>query len=300
MSGTPWWRSAVVYQIYPRSFADADGDGVGDLEGIRRHLDHVRELGADAIWLSPVYRSPMAGAGYDISEHCDKDPMFGTLADMDALIAEAHAHHLHLVLDTSDQHPWFAESRWSRLSAKRDWYIWRDEPNNWRRAVDGGSAWTWDEETGQCYLHLFLPQQPDLNWRNPEVVEAMHGVLRFWLDRGVDGFRIDVAHCTGKDPDFAGHPRCAAGEALIAVNDQPHSHEVMLVRRLARRGGSARTLVVRRRQIDLTDQSGRHVVTRRRLQPHPADGPLGQPCVIFSPQWRRPARSPDLAGATQR
>ncbi|CAM3315868.1 alpha-amylase family glycosyl hydrolase [Kibdelosporangium persicum] len=228
----PWWREAVVYQVYPRSFADAAGDGVGDLAGIRQHLDHVRDLGADAIWLSPVYRSPMADAGYDISDHTDIDPAFGDLADMDALLAEAHRLGLRVLMDfvpnhTSDQHPWFRESRSSRDNPKRDWYIWRDEPNNWRAALGAGSAWTWDEQSGQYYLHLFLPEQPDLNWRNPDVVAAMHDVLRFWLDRGVDGFRIDVAHCVGKDPQFADDPRCAAGQPLSDFNDQPYSHEVL-------------------------------------------------------------------------
>jgi alpha-glucosidase len=229
---TPWWMGAVVYQVYPRSFADSNGDGIGDIGGLRRRLDHLQRLGVDALWLSPIYRSPMADAGYDISDHCSVDPVFGTLAETDALIAEAHARGLRVLLDfvpnhTSDQHPWFIEARASRNNPKRNWYIWRDEPNDWRAALGAGSAWTWDEATGQYYLHLFLPQQPDLNWRNPEVVEAMHDVLRFWLDRGVDGFRIDVAHCTGKDPDFADHPRCLAGEPLCNFNDQPYSHEVL-------------------------------------------------------------------------
>lgn len=228
----PWWRGAVVYQVYPRSFADANGDGVGDLAGLRARLDHLARLGVGALWLSPIYRSPMADAGYDISDYCDVDPVFGSLADIDGLLAEAHARGLRVLLDfvpnhTSDQHPWFIESRASRDNPKRDWYIWRDEPNDWRAALNAGSAWTWDEHTQQYYLHLFLPQQPDLNWRNPEVVEAMHSVLRFWLDRGVDGFRIDVAHCTGKDPSFANHPRCLAGEPLADFNDQPYSHEVL-------------------------------------------------------------------------
>jgi alpha-glucosidase len=234
----PWWRGAVVYQLYPRSFADANGDGVGDLEGIRRRLDHVRELGADAVWLSPVYRSPMADAGYDISDHCAVDPAFGRLEDFDALLAEAHGLGLRVLMDfvpnhTSDRHPWFIESRSSRANPKRDWYVWRDEPNNWRASLGAGSAWSWDEPSGQYYLHLFLPEQPDLNWRNPEVVEAMHAVLGFWLDRGVDGFRIDVAHCVGKDPEFADEPRCVAGEPLSSFNDQPYSHEVLRgIRRL--------------------------------------------------------------------
>jgi alpha-glucosidase len=237
MTGTgasrhPWWRAAVVYQVYPRSFADANGDGVGDLAGIRQHLEHIRDLGADAVWLSPVYRSPMADAGYDISDHKDIDPTFGDLADMDALLAQAHELGLRVLMDfvpnhTSDQHAWFVESRSARDNPKRDWYIWRDQPNNWRAALGAGSAWTWDEYTEQYYLHLFLAEQPDLNWRNPEVVAAMHDVLRFWLDRGVDGFRIDVAHCIGKDPEFADDQRCAAGQPLSDFNDQPYSHEVL-------------------------------------------------------------------------
>ncbi|MET0234079.1 MAG: alpha-amylase family glycosyl hydrolase [Kibdelosporangium sp.] len=227
-----WWRKAVVYQVYPRSFADSDGDGVGDLAGITQHLQHVRDLGVDALWLSPVYCSPMADAGYDISDHTNIDPAFGSLTEMDALLAEAHRLGLRVLMDfvpnhTSDQHPWFQEARSSRDNPKRDWYIWRDEPNNWRAALGAGSAWTWDEQTEQYYLHLFLPEQPDLNWRNPDLVAAMHDVLRFWLDRGVDGFRIDVAHCTGKDPEFADDPRCAAGQPLSDFNDQPYSHEVL-------------------------------------------------------------------------
>jgi alpha-glucosidase len=227
-----WWRQAVVYQVYPRSFADSDGDGVGDLAGITRHLQHIRDLGVDALWLSPVYCSPMADAGYDISDHKNIDPAFGTLADFDVLLDEAHRLGLRVLMDfvpnhTSDQHAWFREARSSRDNPKRDWYIWRDEPNNWRAALGAGSAWTWDEQTEQYYLHLFLPEQPDLNWRNPELTAAMHDVLRFWLDRGVDGFRIDVAHCTGKDPEFADDPRCAAGQPLSDFNDQPYSHEVL-------------------------------------------------------------------------
>jgi alpha-glucosidase len=227
----PWWEAAVVYQVYPRSFADSNGDGIGDLEGIRRHLDYLQRLGVDALWLSPIYRSPMADAGYDISDHKDIDPLFGSLADIDRLIAEAHERGLRVLLDfvpnhTSDQHPWFIESRSSRANPKRDWYIWRDRPNNWVAAFGAGSAWTLDQRTGQYYLHLFLAEQPDLNWRNPEVIEAMHAVMRFWLDRGIDGFRVDAAHCIGKDPAFADLPRCASGEPLMCFNNQPYSHEV--------------------------------------------------------------------------
>ncbi|CAN5834982.1 alpha-amylase family glycosyl hydrolase [soil metagenome] len=210
----PWWQSAVVYQIYPRSFADSNGDGIGDLQGIRAHLDHLAWLGVDAIWLSPFYPSPMADFGYDVSDYCDVDPLFGTLADFDALVADAHALGIKVIVDwvpnhTSDQHPWFVEARSSRHAHKRDWYVWRQPtvdgapPNNWIQTwTEGQPTWTLDAATDQWYLHLFLPAQPDLNWRNPEVVAAMHDVLRFWLDRGVDGFRMDVLHALGKDADL--------------------------------------------------------------------------------------------------
>ena len=225
-----WWRTAVVYQIYPRSFCDASGDGVGDLEGVRRRLDHLVWLGVDALWLSPFFRSPMKDYGYDVADYRDVDPLFGTLADFDRLLEEAHARGLRVVIDwvpnhTSDRHPWFEEARRSRTSPKRDWYVWRDgspdrPPNNWRAAFREGPTWTWDDATSQWYLHLFLPEQPDLDWGNPEVVAAMHDTLRFWLDRGVDGFRMDVIHCIGKDPalaDVASHlekiPYCALHES---------------------------------------------------------------------------------------
>src|SRR4051794_8697724 len=228
----PWWKGAVVYQVYPRSFADSNGDGVGDLEGIRRHLDHLAWLGVDAVWTSPFYPSPMADAGYDVSDYCDVDPTFGSLHDFDGLVADAHGRGIRVLLDwvpnhTSDQHPWFVESRSSRRSPKRDWYIWRDEPNNWVAAFGSGSAWTFDDTTAQYYLHMFLPVQPDLNWRSDGIVAAMHDVLRFWLDRGADGFRIDVAHGLGKDPTFSDDPRCAAGFPLSDFNDQPQTHEVL-------------------------------------------------------------------------
>jgi alpha-glucosidase len=236
--GDPWWRSAVVYQIYPRSFADSNGDGHGDLEGIREHLDHLQWLGVDALWISPFYPSPMLDGGYDVMDYCNVDPRFGTLEDFDRLLSDLHERGMRLLVDwvpnhTSDRHPWFVESRASRDSPKRAWFIWRDQPNNWRAAIGGGSAWTLDEPTDQYYLHFFLPEQPDLNWTEPQVVEAMHGTLRFWLDRGVDGFRIDAAHCIGKDPTFADDPRCFAGIPMADFNDQPASHEVLRgVRRL--------------------------------------------------------------------
>jgi len=242
----PWWQSGVVYQVYPRSFADADGDGIGDLEGIRGHLDHLAWLGVDAVWLSPFYPSPMADFGYDVADFCDVDPLFGDLAGFDRLLADAHELGIRVVVDlvpnhTSDQHPWFLESRSGRDVAKRDWYVWRDgsgpdgPPNNWRGAfVDGGRAWTWDAATEQWYLHQFLPEQPDLNWDNPEVVGALHAVMRFWLDRGVDGFRIDVVHCIGRhpalpddEPPWSELPHCVANE-----HESTHAH-IREMRRLA-------------------------------------------------------------------
>jgi alpha-glucosidase len=233
----PWWKSAVVYQIYPRSFLDTDGDGVGDLDGVRRRLDHLVTLGVDAIWLSPIFTSPMADFGYDVSDYCDVDPVFGSLADFDRLLAEAHDRGIRVLLDwvpnhSSDRHPWFVESRSSRDNPKRDWYVWRDgpapgqPPNNWRAAFNWDQpAWTWDEHTGQWYLHLFLPEQPDLNWGNPAIVEAMHGVLRFWLDRGVDGFRADVIHAIGKDPALPDDPPALVGIPRSGTNDDPRTHE---------------------------------------------------------------------------
>jgi alpha-glucosidase len=232
----PWWQTGVVYQIYPRSFCDTSGDGVGDLEGVRRRLDHLVWLGVDAIWLSPVYRSPMKDFGYDVADYRDVDPLFGTLADLDRLIAEAHARGLKVLLDwvpnhTSDQHPWFLESRRSRTSPKRGWYVWRDPkpdggpPNDWMAAFPLDTrAWTLDPATGQYYLHLFLPEQPDLDWSNHEVVAAMHDVLRFWLDRGVDGFRVDVVHAIGKDPALPDEPPDRRGIPHAALNEHPSTH----------------------------------------------------------------------------
>ncbi|HJW82734.1 MAG TPA: alpha-amylase family glycosyl hydrolase, partial [Anaerolineae bacterium] len=211
-----WWRDGVIYQIYPRSFADSNGDGIGDLGGITSRLDYLRDLGVDAVWLSPVYPSPMKDFGYDVSDYTDIDPVFGTLADFDDLLREAHTRGIRIIMDmvmnhTSDEHPWFVESRSSRDSPKRDWYIWRDAkpeggpPNNWT-SVFGGGAWEFDAGAGQYYLHLFDPGQPDLNWRNSGVKQAMFDACRFWLDRGVDGFRLDVAHMPFKHPDLPDNP----------------------------------------------------------------------------------------------
>lgn len=228
----------MVYQIYPRSFADTDGDGVGDLPGVLAHLDHLVWLGVDALWLSPFYRSPMADFGYDVSDYCDVDPLFGTLADFDALVAAAHARGVRVIVDwvpnhTSDQHPWFVESRSSRDNPKRDWYVWRDPapdggpPNNWVETWGGGPAWTFDAATGQWYLRLFLPAQPDLNWGNPDVRAAMHDVVRFWLDRGVDGLRIDVVHALGKDPSLPDDPADLVPIPHSALNHDPRTHAIL-------------------------------------------------------------------------
>ncbi|RKK03864.1 DUF3459 domain-containing protein [Pseudoroseomonas wenyumeiae] len=216
MDELAWWQRGVVYQVYPRSFQDSNGDGVGDLRGIAARLDHLVELGVDALWLSPIQPSPMADFGYDVADYCGVDPIFGNLEDFDALVAAAHERGLRVILDfvpnhSSDRHPWFQESRSSRTSARRDWYIWRDAapdggpPTNWISHF-GGSAWEWDEATGQYYLHSFLKEQPDLNWRNPAVRAAMLDVLRFWLDRGVDGFRVDVIWLLIKDDQFRDNP----------------------------------------------------------------------------------------------
>lgn len=211
-----WWQRGVIYQIYPRSFRDANGDGIGDLSGILERLDYCASLGVDALWLSPIYPSPMADFGYDVSDYTDIHPIFGTLAEFDDLLAEIKRRDLKLILDyvpnhTSDEHPWFQESRSGRGSLKRDWYLWHDPaanggpPNNWLSNF-GGSAWQWDERTGQYYYHSFLKEQPDLNWRHPDVVAAMHDVLRFWLNRGVDGFRVDVLWLLIKDDQWRDNP----------------------------------------------------------------------------------------------
>ena len=211
-----WWKTGVIYQIYPRSFQDSNGDGIGDLNGIIARADYLAWLGIDAVWISPFFPSPMADFGYDISDYIGVDPIFGTLADFDRLLTALHARNIRVILDfvpnhSSIAHPWFQESRRSRDNPKRDWYIWRDPapdgapPNNWLSQA-GGGAWTLSPETGQYYYHAFLSDQPDLNWRNPAVREAMKGALRFWLDRGVDGFRVDVLWHLAKDPEFRDDP----------------------------------------------------------------------------------------------
>ena len=211
-----WWRGGVIYQIYPRSFADSNGDGIGDLPGITARLEHVARLGADGIWLSPFFRSPMKDFGYDVSDYCDVEPMFGTLDDFRALVARAHALGLKVMIDqvlshTSDQHPWFVESRASRDNPKADWYVWADAqddgtpPNNWL-SIFGGSAWQWDTRRCQYFLHNFLTSQPDLNFHNPAVQDAILATVRFWLDLGVDGYRLDTANFYFHDAELRSNP----------------------------------------------------------------------------------------------
>jgi alpha-glucosidase len=231
----PWWQHGVIYQIYPRSYQDSTGTGVGDLAGITSRLDHLQWLGVDCVWLSPIYPSPMEDGGYDVADYTDVDPTFGTLTEVDALIAQAHARDLRVVLDlvpnhTSHRHPWFVESRSARDAARRDWYIWRDPgpdggpPSNWRSVSheQPGSAWHLDEATGQYYLATFSPVQPDLNWANARVRAAIADVMRFWLDRGVDGFRIDMATFLAKDPEYCNEPLVTPGEPINYVRDARH------------------------------------------------------------------------------
>jgi alpha-glucosidase len=240
-----WWQDGVVYQIYPRSFQDTNGDGIGDLPGIESRLDYLVELGVDAVWISPFYPSPMADFGYDVADYCGVDPIFGTMAEFDGLIAAVHAKGLKLILDfvpnhSSDQHPWFLESRSSRESPKRDWYLWRDGkdggyPNNWMSNF-GGPGWSWDEGTGQFYYHSFLKEQPDLNWHNPEVRAAIYAAMRFWLGKGVDGFRMDVLWLLIKDAEFRDNlpnPEWTPGASSFwsvlptYTADQPETHAIV-------------------------------------------------------------------------
>jgi len=247
-AATQWWQTGVIYQVYPRSFQDTNADGIGDLPGITARLDYLVSLGVAALWISPFYPSPMADFGYDVADYTNVDPIFGTLADFDELLHQAHLRGLRVILDfvpnhTSDQHPWFLESRSSRDNPKRDWYLWHDAarpaddwvpakhrpPNNWMSHF-GGSAWTWDQKTEQLYLHSFLKEQPDLNWRNPQVRAAIYMAMCFWLDRGVDGFRMDVLWLLIKDAHYRNNPpnpQDLASTLPVFTADQPETHEIV-------------------------------------------------------------------------
>ncbi|WP_237151510.1 beta-galactosidase BglA [Oryzibacter oryziterrae] len=227
-SNPDWWRGAVIYQVYPRSFQDTNGDGIGDLAGVTARIDYLQELGIDAIWLSPFFTSPMKDFGYDVSDYCDVDPIFGNLKDFDDLIAAAHARGIKIIIDqvishTSDQHPWFKESRSSKDNPKADWYVWAEAapdgtaPNNWL-SVFGGPAWEWDSRRCQFFMHNFLASQPDLNFHNPDVQDALLGVLKFWLDRGVDGFRLDTVNYYFHDAKLRNNP---AMRRKPSANDAP-------------------------------------------------------------------------------
>jgi alpha-glucosidase len=262
MTGSTWWQRGIIYQVYPRSFADSNDDGVGDLQGILGKLDYLATLGVDAVWVSPVYPSPMADFGYDVSNYTDIHPVFGSMDDMLALIAGAHERGLKVILDfvpnhTSNEHPWFEDARSSRSSPRRDFYLWRDPgpngepPNNWL-SVFGGSAWTLDERTGQYYYHAFLPEQPDLNWRHPEVRREMYQAMRFWLGLGVDGFRVDVLWHLIKDQEWRDNPQNpeydpsqAPYKALLPAysTDQPEVLEIVREMRSVVDGYADRLLI---------------------------------------------------------
>ena len=234
MSEETWWRGAVLYQIYPRSFMDSNGDGIGDLKGIAARLDYVKSLGVDGVWLSPFFKSPMRDFGYDVSDYRDVDPMFGTLADFDALLKAAHERGLKVIIDqvwshTSSDHEWFKASRQDRTNDRSNWYVWADPkpdgspPNNWQ-AWFGGPAWTWEPRRRQYYLHNFLPTQPDLNFRNPDVQAAIIQVARFWLERGVDGFRFDVANYYVHDAKLRDNPPSGVEAPALPRNMQVHTY----------------------------------------------------------------------------
>ena len=257
-----WWQSGVVYQVYPRSFQDTDGDGVGDLAGVERRLDYLADLGVDAVWLSPVFTSPMADFGYDVADYTGIDPLFGTMADFDRLLAATHARGMKLLLDfvpnhSSDRHPWFEASRSSQGDPHRDWYVWRDPapeggpPNNWQ-SFFGGPAWTLDQGTRQYYLHQFLPEQPELNWCSPGLRAAMLDAMRFWFDRGVDGFRLDVLWLVAKTPglpDNPANPDWRAGmqdiDRLLPLHsaDRPEAMDVVRAMRAVADEYASRVLI---------------------------------------------------------
>ncbi|MFC3799652.1 alpha-glucosidase [Cohnella sp. GCM10012308] len=280
MKTASWWKEAVVYQIYPASFRDSDGDGIGDLNGITQKLDYIRSLGVDVIWLCPVYRSPGEDSGYDISDYRDVMPTFGTMADLERLLQEAHGRGIRIIMDlvvnhTSDEHPWFVESRSSKTNPKRDYYIWREgrdgrEPNNWR-SYFSSSAWSCDEATGEYYLHLFSKKQPDLNWKNPALREEIYEMMRFWLDKGFDGFRMDTINLILKAegfPDSDKPPATDEGyvfdESLYA--NQPGVHE--LLREMNERVLSRYDLMTVGETLNVTPETAADYVRDERRELH--------------------------------
>ena len=281
-----WWKEAVVYQIYPRSFADSNGDGIGDLSGITAHLDYLQLLGVDAIWLSPVYQSPNDDNGYDISDYRDIMDEFGTMEDFDRMLAEAHKRGIRIVMDlvvnhTSDEHAWFVESRKSRENPYRDFYFWRDgkdgrEPNNWGSCF-GGSAWEYDEATDQYYLHLFSKKQPDLNWDNPAVRDAVFDMMNWWCDKGIDGFRMDVISMISKEPELPDDPapKGLYGDFNPFVNCGPRVHEY--IQEMNRRVLSGRDLLT-------VGETGNISIEEARRFANADESELG---MIFHPRPRR-------------
>jgi len=270
-TGDPWWKHAVIYEIYPRSFQDSNGDGIGDLNGITSRLDYLHDLGIDSIWISPIYPSPLVDFGYDVSDYTAIDPLYGTLVDFDKLVSEAKNRNIRVIMDfvpnhTSDQHPWFKESRSSRTNPKRDWYIWRDgkgpgqPPNNWQSWF-GHSAWKFDPATNQYYYHHFYREQPDLNWRNPEVRKAMYDAMRFWFKRGVAGFRLDAVSRLFEDPDLHDDPilpgENAYGDSNIVhkyTDNLPEVHEVLReMRRVADEFPGNRVLISEADEPNITE-----------------------------------------------
>lgn len=281
-----WWRGAVIYQIYPRSFADGNNDGVGDFKGITEKLDYVASLGVDGVWLSPFYKSPMADFGYDVSDYCDIDPLFGTMADFDAFLKGAHERGLKIIIDlvlshTSNQHPWFVESRSNRNNTKADWYVWADPkedgspPNNWQ-SVFGGSSWQYETRRGQYYLHNFLKEQPDLNVRNPQVQEALLDAARFWLDKGVDGFRLDAVNFCIHDEKLRDNPPAPRHESESNFLFHPYSMQDHLFDK-----SQPETLDFLRRLRRLTNQYGARVMV----------GEIGEKTHKLSAQY---TATPDL------
>src|ERR1700737_1678765 len=309
-SGRPWWQDAVFYEIYPRSFADSNNDGIGDLNGITSKLDYLRELGVDAVWITPCFPSPQVDFGYDVSDYEAIDPMYGTMKDFDRLVNEAKKRNIRVILDfvvnhTSDQQKWFLDSRSSKTSKYRDWYIWRDgkgsqPPNNWQSEF-GVPAWTFDKKTGQYYYNYFYPQQPDLNWRNPAVKDAMLDVMRFWYKRGVAGFRLNAVDTLFEDPNLTDNPPLPGKDkfgrpnfARINNTKLPEVHDALRdLRKIADEHGAGHIGETGRKNIsELKEYYGEH---SNELQ-MPMDLMFGTVNKLSAPEFRRQIAAVDTAG----